>query len=223
MGPTEFPHGDMSKPESRVSRYLPAGLGQRRALWWLGGAFAVGLLLFLLIWNHQRQQQFFRVEPVAKPEATDEYQPLPVPVPGAEGALGTAEPETGASNQPVPHILETPRPPPVPKPVAEAPRPAEPSQPAASPVVQPSPLSTPPPQYPRRALSAGIGGKVLVRVEVGPDGVPTDSSLVQSSGEPDLDRAALQAVRRWRFHPASQNGVATVGSVVVPFVFEPQN
>ncbi len=62
-----------------------------------------------------------------------------------------------------------------------------------------------------------------MRVEIGPDGVPTDASLVQSSGEPELDRAALQAVRRWRFHPASQNGVPTVGSVVVPFVFQPQN
>ncbi len=60
----------------------------------------------------------------------------------------------------------------------------------------------------------------MVRVDVGPDGVPTSTSLVEGSGSRDLDRAALAAVRRWRFRPAQVNGRPTVGSAVVPINFE---
>ena len=62
-------------------------------------------------------------------------------------------------------------------------------------------------------------GTVMVRVDVGPDGVPTATSLVQGSGSRSLDKAALDAVRRWRFEPAMAGGRPVVASVVVPIEF----
>ena len=83
----------------------------------------------------------------------------------------------------------------------------------------PLPGQTPPPDYPRRALRRGIEGTVLVRVDVGPDGVPTSVGISQSSRSRDLDRAAIEAVERWRFRPAMADGRPTVGTVVVPIDF----
>jgi len=47
-------------------------------------------------------------------------------------------------------------------------------------------------------------------------------TLIQRSGSRDLDRAASDAVRRWRFQPAQNNGVPVPGSLEVPFDFTPQ-
>lgn len=76
-----------------------------------------------------------------------------------------------------------------------------------------------PPQYPLRALRSGIEGTVLVRVEIDAQGVPTQVSLEHRSGNRDLDRAALDAVRNWRFQPALRNGKAEASAVQVPVDF----
>ena len=48
------------------------------------------------------------------------------------------------------------------------------------------------------------------------------SSDLQRSGSRELDRAATDAVRRWRFTPAQSNGQAVPGSIEVPFDFKTQ-
>lgn len=60
-----------------------------------------------------------------------------------------------------------------------------------------------------------------VRADVGADGAPASVSVVETSGNRELDRAALEAVRRWRFQPATANGQPAGGSVVVPIEFNP--
>ena len=62
-----------------------------------------------------------------------------------------------------------------------------------------------------------------LRIEVGADGVPTDVVVVGSSRNRELDRAAVQAVRRWRFQPAMQNGVAVAATVQQTISFEAPN
>ncbi|MDX1550262.1 MAG: TonB family protein [Lysobacter spongiicola] len=37
-----------------------------------------------------------------------------------------------------------------------------------------------------------------------------------------MDRAAVNAVLRWRFEPATANGQPTVGTVEVPIEFNPR-
>ena len=100
-------------------------------------------------------------------------------------------------------------------PVAPAPT----APPAMADIASPSPISRPPPRYPARALRMRETGTVRVLVAVGADGVPTDVSVESSSQSRDLDRAALEAVRKWRFRPAQRGGQAVAGSVVVPIEF----
>lgn len=76
-----------------------------------------------------------------------------------------------------------------------------------------------PPKYPVTALRAGVEGMVLVRAEIGADGTPTDVGYARRSGDRDLDRAALSAVRNWRFRPALRNGKAVASVIQVPVDF----
>lgn len=76
-----------------------------------------------------------------------------------------------------------------------------------------------PPKYPVAALRAGVEGMVLVRAEIGTDGAPTAVGIVRRSGNRDLDRAALSAVRNWRFQPALRNGKAVASVIQVPVDF----
>jgi protein TonB len=60
---------------------------------------------------------------------------------------------------------------------------------------------------------------VVLAVVVAADGQPRTVTLHSSSGSPMLDDAALQAVRGWRFVPATRGGHAVEASVEVPVRF----
>lgn len=79
--------------------------------------------------------------------------------------------------------------------------------------------SNPRPEYPAKARSERQEGVVLVSVEIGPDGSPVGVALGSSSGFPLLDDAAVRAVRRWRFEPASAAGRAVGSHAEVPIRF----
>ena len=105
-------------------------------------------------------------------------------------------------------------------PIADAP--AAPASITFAPGEQPVPIKgqMPPPRYPAAALRRGESGTVLVRVEVDTAGMPAGVALVQRSGSRDLDRAAMEAVRGWRFQPAQRNGQAIAASLVIPIDFK---
>lgn len=77
----------------------------------------------------------------------------------------------------------------------------------------------PPPRYPASALRSGVEGNVLIRAEIDAGGTPTDVGFARRSGNRELDRAALNAVRSWRFRPALRNGKAVASAVQVPVDF----
>jgi protein TonB len=81
-------------------------------------------------------------------------------------------------------------------------------------------LSNPRPRYPYLARRRGQEGRVLLRVEVTAAGDAAAVSLRQSSGYRLLDDAAVEAVRKWRFAPASRGGHPVAGSVDVPVSFK---
>jgi len=56
-----------------------------------------------------------------------------------------------------------------------------------------------------------------IRVEVGPDGVVTSVTLVESSGDSQFDAAALEAARRSTYAPATFNGLPVHGTIVVAY------
>ncbi|HEX4836236.1 MAG TPA: energy transducer TonB [bacterium] len=53
----------------------------------------------------------------------------------------------------------------------------------------------------------GAEGTVALRALVSADGAVRSVEVATSSGSPVLDRAAADAVRRWRFTPATRDGV----------------
>jgi protein TonB len=76
------------------------------------------------------------------------------------------------------------------------------------------------PVYPDGAKENRWEGTVIVRARVTATGDVESVTLERSSGHAMLDRSALDAVRQWRFIPATRNGVP-VGSdvsVQVPFL-----
>lgn len=64
------------------------------------------------------------------------------------------------------------------------------------------PVYMPSPRYPMSALRRQSEGKVILSVTVTPEGDVTSVTVGRSSGDIDLDRAAEDAVRGWRFAAA---------------------
>ena len=77
----------------------------------------------------------------------------------------------------------------------------------------------PKPAYPVLARERGLEGRVVLRVEVLADGAPGDVTVAQSSGHAMLDRAARDAVARWRFAATTVDGQPVAGAIDVPVVF----
>lgn len=78
------------------------------------------------------------------------------------------------------------------------------------------------PKYPISALRHGEGGQVVLQVRIDEKGLPIDVDVARRSGSRDLDRAAMQAVREWRFKPATRNGKPVSAVVELPVAFKPQ-
>lgn len=95
-----------------------------------------------------------------------------------------------------------PRPAPVerPPPADEAPAP-RPAAPVAASSGERRLLSAPPPRYPMDALRANTSGQVIVEITIGGDGDVTNARVVEANPPRVFDRAALTAVKRWKFEP----------------------
>ena len=73
--------------------------------------------------------------------------------------------------------------------------------------------------YPSIAAKNRWEGTVMLRVLVGPDGVPQSIDIERSSGHAVLDRAARDAVMKWRFEPGTRNGQPFAAYGLVPIAF----
>lgn len=193
-----------------------------RALLLIALAVALGIGAFALVWfNERNDYDFYRTEGAPPVASQPGYQPLPVP---------SAERRDSGLGFPEEQEIEATD--------AVAGDPALPPQPATMPESEPAPLppaasgesrpprpiagQTPSPAYPAAELRRGRGGTVLLRVEVGADGRPTSVTVASSSRSRALDRAAIAAVRQWRFEPALVGGQPATGTVRVPLEFTPQ-
>ncbi|HEX7874865.1 MAG TPA: energy transducer TonB [Sphingobium sp.] len=78
------------------------------------------------------------------------------------------------------------------------------------------------PRYPMEARTKREQGVVVLRLMLSEQGRVTDISVHKSSGFPSLDKAAVDAVRRWRWSPLIRDGkaVAITGLVQIPFVLK---
>jgi periplasmic protein TonB len=64
------------------------------------------------------------------------------------------------------------------------------------------------PEYPPRAKQRGIEGWVDIEFTIGPAGNVQDPKVIGANPRAVFDEAALRAVRRWRYNPKVENGVA---------------
>jgi protein TonB len=80
-------------------------------------------------------------------------------------------------------------------------------------------LRNPPPRYPAEAKRNGQQGVALFRVIVSSAGQAESVTLIKSCGHRILDDSALDAVRKWKFHPATIGGVKVSSTVNVPVRF----
>jgi protein TonB len=185
----------------------------RRMLLFAASAFGIGLLLFALLWWRDRGNKFYRPDGAATSTPDQQrFDPLPAPLPAdAAGgnASGMGEPDTSSAAPAPPGMTVVPPPPPPP---AVTPGPS-------TTISTPTPISSPPPEYPQDAFRNGEAGTVLLRLHVDDHGLVYAVDLVESSNSRSLDRAASEAVRNWRFRPAQRDGHAVSGTVQVPIAF----
>lgn len=137
-----------------------------------------------------------------KPKAPIVRAP-PKPEPVRADPIVTAEPTTMS----YPPVAD-------PDPVAE---PATPVETAPSALGYKSMKAVP---YPRIAATQRMEGTVILRVLVGADGVPQEIRIDKSSGHVVLDRAARDAVMKWRFEPGTRNGEPFAAYGLVPIAFK---
>lgn len=76
-------------------------------------------------------------------------------------------------------------------------------------------LSCPKPRYPKRALRKGIEGEPRILITINSEGRVQNVQLERSSGNPEIDRAALNAGRRSRFQAIAGGARVPVSYSVV--------
>ncbi|MBU0681527.1 MAG: energy transducer TonB [Proteobacteria bacterium] len=163
----------------------------------------------------QTVSRIHKQEPVKKqkperPQAIETEQGL---VPPAAPEL-----ETPAEMRPAPASAAL-------SPLAEIKKESTPTSAAAAQVIQQAtPLYrlNPPPAYPRQARRRGLEGVVMLEAHIAISGRVTELRLFTSSGHTILDRAALKAVRRWRFIPGTVGHKRQEMWVKVPVRFQLQ-
>ena len=177
-------------------------------------------------------------QPAAKPAAT----PAPAPQPQQQAAKPStqtqqppAKPAPQPTQQAVARTLSTPTP------NASAPRqedvrplPMQTPQ-VAVPITTSAPtlaatkqsqstqaqlISSVQPKYPEMARTMHAGGDVVMTAVIGKDGVV--KSVKTISGHPLLRGAAENAVRQWRYKPATLNGEPVEATTQVTLKFAPQ-
>lgn len=79
------------------------------------------------------------------------------------------------------------------------------------------------PEYPPVSRRLGEEGRVLLQVLVDPDGRVIDAKVVQSSGYPRLDQAAIEGVKEdYHFVPGTIDGKPQPMWLTIPFVWKLQ-
>lgn len=69
----------------------------------------------------------------------------------------------------------------------------------------PRAVYAPDPDYPTKGRNGLTGGMVVLWITVGSDGRPHDIEVARSLS-PGFDEAAVKAVKKWKFAPATKDG-----------------
>ena len=82
-------------------------------------------------------------------------------------------------------------------------------------------VSSPSPEYPRRAIRLGVEGSVRLEFDVDTDGSVLDPYVVESKPAGVFDRAAIKAVRKFLYEPPVYNETSVkVNNVQIDLTFQ---
>jgi TonB family protein len=90
-------------------------------------------------------------------------------------------------------------------------------------VQAPKALTKVPPVYPPGAKAAGIEGAVILHAVIGTDGKPLSLRVMNTEIDPELARASIEAVSKWRYSPTLLNGepVEVDTTIIINFTLAP--
>lgn len=154
-----------------------------------------------LVWTGPAQSSLTKPAPVAR---VHRHAHLPVPQPSPHSSPSPVPAPQAAPSQPAVAAQQTPS-------TTGAGTGDEDAEPAF-------PVFFPQPGLADRSLLPATEQKIIVNVDISPEGNVTGETLVRGLGN-GLDQAVLSVVKSWRFHPATLNGapVASVQELVFPF------
>ncbi|HEV2569398.1 energy transducer TonB [Sphingomonas sp.] len=211
---------------------IPSRYGERRRTSWPALGAILGLHLMLVavldlsgVLPVRRAPSELKViqlslEMAPPPVVKAELPQAPKPQPEVQPQ---AQPQTPRLDAPPP-IVAAPVPAPVQ--VAVAPAPPPPAPVASGPVrvsdLDAKAVTVIAPKYPIESRRKREQGTVVLAVSVTPDGGVSEVRVAKSSGFERLDKAALDAVRRWRWSPTMRDGVPVEvrGTVDIPFILQ---
>ncbi len=154
--------------------------------------------------RHSPQQQRSHEQPRVQPEVAEPAPLVPVAAP-RETPPPSAPPEMARPERPGKALAQ---------------------QPAPGPVnggdLSSRMLSANPPRYPLESRRLREEGTVVLDVLLSVEGRVAQISVSQSSGFFRLDKAAVHAVRHWRWSPLVRDGAPVMvrGLVTIPFVLQ---
>lgn len=137
-------------------------------------------------------------------------------------APGPATAKTGNGNgggNAAPAAKPAPQPKPTPKPAAP---PAPAPKPHIPVMTDVATTYSPQPTIPDDLRDADFDSNVTAQIMVSTEGDPEDVKIVHSSGNDELDSIALDTAKRWRFKPATRDGVAIESRVLLHIEFQVQ-
>ena len=82
----------------------------------------------------------------------------------------------------------------------------------------PVPIRTVAPKYPLEMKRQGTMGVVVVKCTIDEQGNVVEPEVEKSTNE-GFNTAAVEAVKKWKFKPAMQNGAAVAKRVSIPIKF----
>ena len=84
----------------------------------------------------------------------------------------------------------------------------------------PTVLKSVTPKYPEEARKKGIEGEVVVQALVDKKGEVQDLKILKNqSGSEELGKAAMDAVKQWKFKPATKKGDTVSIRIAIPIKF----
>ncbi len=123
-----------------------------------------------------------------------------------------AEPKTEPIVEPMKEPVTEPNPPKKPdqpKPIEPKVEPAKPSEPKAKKIVEALVLEAPQPEIPDELRTEPLDKTLVVEAQIDTGGHPTNISISSSTGIKELDKIGLETARKYRFKPATVDGVAS--------------